>query len=174
MRIAFVQLDDQRDSIKWSLSKLGSFTVQSMYKHLVNQLALPLNKSIWKLKIPLKIKVFIGFLLKGVILTKDNLLRRRWKGDDRCCFCDNKENIQHILFLLSCCEICLESLYYDIWFASSYRFEDLSGVCFQQTGQHMRSLICVGTSAILWSIWICRNDVTFDKKKLYSYLQVIF
>jgi len=76
MRIAFVQLDDQRDSIKRSLSKLGSFTVQSMYKHLVNQIALPLNKSIWKLKIPLKIKVFIWFLLKGVILTKDNLLRR--------------------------------------------------------------------------------------------------
>ena len=48
--------------------------------------------------------------------------------------------------------------------------EDLSGVCFQQTGQHMRSLICVGTSAILWSIWICRNDVTFEKKRLYSYL----
>ena len=34
MRIAFVQLDDRRDSIKWSLSKLGSFTIQSMYKHL--------------------------------------------------------------------------------------------------------------------------------------------
>jgi len=39
MRIAFVQLDDQRDSIKWSLSKLGSFTIQLMYEHLVNQLA---------------------------------------------------------------------------------------------------------------------------------------
>jgi len=42
--------------------------------------------------------------------------------------------------------------------------EDISGVWFQQIGQHMRSLICVGTSAILWSIWLCRNDVTFDKK----------
>jgi hypothetical protein len=30
----------------------------------------------------------------------------------------------------------------------------------------MRSLICVGTSAVLWSIWLCRNDVTFDKKKI--------
>jgi hypothetical protein len=24
----------------------------------------------------------------------------------------------------------------------------------------------MGTSAILWSIWLCRNDVTFDKKKI--------
>jgi hypothetical protein len=52
--------------------------------------------------------------------------------------------------------------------------EDLCGVWFQQTDQCMHSLICVGTSAILWSIWLCRNDVPFDKKRLYSYLHVIF
>jgi hypothetical protein len=36
----------------------------------------PLNKSVWKLKRPLKIKVFDWFVLKGVILTKYNLLKR--------------------------------------------------------------------------------------------------
>ena len=56
----------------------------------------------------------------------------------------------------------------------SIDLEDLSGVWFQQTGQHMHSLICVGTSVVLWSIWLCRNDVTFDKKNtIYPYLQVI-
>ena len=92
-----MQLDDRRDSIKWSLSKLDL----SMY-NFVNQLALPLNKSIWKLKIPLKIKVFIWFLLKEVTLTKENLLRRRWKGDDRCCFCDKKKpsNISFFIVML--------------------------------------------------------------------------
>jgi hypothetical protein len=65
--IAFVQLDDCQDSIKWSLSKQGSFNVQSMYKNLVNQIYLPSNKALWKLKLPLKIKIFMWFLLKGVI-----------------------------------------------------------------------------------------------------------
>jgi len=76
-KIAFVQLDDQQDSIKWSLTRQGSFTVQSMYKHLINQIAMPLNKLLWKLKLPLKIKIFIWFLIKGVILTKDNLKTRK-------------------------------------------------------------------------------------------------
>jgi len=33
----------------------------------------------------------------------------------------------------------------------------------------------MGSSAILWSIWLFRNEGIFDKKKqLYSYLQVVF
>jgi hypothetical protein len=52
--------------------------------------------------------------------------------------------------------------------------DDLSLVWFQQIGQHMHSLICVGANAILWSIyWLCRKDVNFEKKKLHSYLHVI-
>jgi hypothetical protein len=50
-KIVFVQLDDQQDSIKWSLTGQGSFTVQSMYNHLINQIAMPLNKVVMKVKI---------------------------------------------------------------------------------------------------------------------------
>ncbi|WVZ94415.1 hypothetical protein U9M48_040308, partial [Paspalum notatum var. saurae] len=88
-KIALVQLDDQPDSIKWNLSKHGCFTVNSMYNHL------------------------------GVILTKDNLLRRHWSGDGRCCFCDTNETIQHLFF----------------------------------------------------DCHVARNEVIFDEKRLYSYLQ---
>jgi hypothetical protein len=51
-----------------------------------------------KLKIPLKIKIFVWFVLKGVILTKDNLLKRNWRGDEKCCFFNNKETIHHLFF----------------------------------------------------------------------------
>lgn len=44
---------------------------------------------IWKLKVPLKIRV---------TLTKDNLLKRNRKGDRRCCFCSSAETIQHLFF----------------------------------------------------------------------------
>jgi hypothetical protein len=53
---------------------------------------------IWKLKMPLKIKIFIWYLQKGVVLTKDNLARRRWKGSLKCCFCNLDETIQHLFF----------------------------------------------------------------------------
>ena len=73
-KIAFVQLDDQQDSIKWSLTRQGSFTVQSMYKHLINQIAMPLNKLLWKSKLPLKIKIFIFVLDK-----RGNFNQRQFK-----------------------------------------------------------------------------------------------
>jgi hypothetical protein len=50
------------------------------------------------MKVPLKIKVFIWFLHWKVILTKDNLVKRNWNGHESCCFCDNKESIQHLFF----------------------------------------------------------------------------
>ncbi|WVZ55695.1 hypothetical protein U9M48_006322, partial [Paspalum notatum var. saurae] len=97
-RIAFVQLDGQHDKAIWSLTKYGYFTVKSLYNFSVNQSALPLNKKLWKLKLPLKIKIFAWFLMKCVILTKDNLKKRNWNGDDGCCFCNEKETIQHLFF----------------------------------------------------------------------------
>jgi hypothetical protein len=46
--------------------------------------------------VPLKIKVFMWFLHKKVLLTKDNLIKRKWQGSDTCCFCDKKETVQHL------------------------------------------------------------------------------
>jgi hypothetical protein len=40
------------------------------------------------------------FLLKAVILTKDNLLKRHWRGDHWCYFCDKNETIQHFSLIV--------------------------------------------------------------------------
>jgi hypothetical protein len=44
------------------------------------------NKKIWKMKIPLKNKIFTWYLRRGVILTKDNLIKRNWHGSKTCFF----------------------------------------------------------------------------------------
>jgi hypothetical protein len=39
------------------------------------------------------------WLLKnGVVLTKDNLVKRRWKGCTKCGFCAQQETVQHLFF----------------------------------------------------------------------------
>jgi hypothetical protein len=76
--VANVQLRNQRDRFVWGLHQNGLFLVKSMYRALLGVQALPYNTFIWKLKIPLKVKVFMWYLFKGVILTKDNLARRQW------------------------------------------------------------------------------------------------
>jgi hypothetical protein len=96
--VAHVQLTNQRDRFVWGLHHNGSFLVKSMYRSLLGTEAIPYNSLIYKLKLPLKIEVFLWYLYKGVILTKDNLARRHWQGDRKCCFCSTEESIQHLLF----------------------------------------------------------------------------
>ena len=69
-----------------------------MYFALINNGYIERNKIIWKLKMPLKIKIFMWYLLKGIVLTKDNLTRRNWNGSLRCCFCMKNESIHHLFF----------------------------------------------------------------------------
>jgi hypothetical protein len=96
--VANVQLTNQRDRFVWGLYQNGAFSVKSMYRALLGVQAIPYNTLIWKLKLPLKIKVFMWYLYKGVILTKDNLARRQWQKDRKCCLCSSNESIQHLLF----------------------------------------------------------------------------
>ena len=61
-------------------------SVKSMYDALVHNAVPSDNRKLWKLKIPLKVKIFLWFLNKGVILTRDNLARRNWQGCKKMCF----------------------------------------------------------------------------------------
>ena len=95
-RLIDVQLSDQPDSTQWKLAKNGVFTVKSFYMDLINSGPISRSLHIWKIKVPLRIKIFMWFVHKQVILTKDNLIKRRWVGSSRCCFCDHDEAIQHL------------------------------------------------------------------------------
>jgi hypothetical protein len=69
-----------------------------MYKDLIRETVLNIHRVVWKLKLPSKIKVFLWYVRRGVILTKDNLVKRNWKGCTRCCFCSSEESIQRLFF----------------------------------------------------------------------------
>jgi len=92
------------------------FSVKSMYSALLTSEAAPHNTFIWKLKLPLKIKVFLWYLYKRVILTKDNLVRRQWQGDTKCCFYSSASvyNIYSLTIILlnSCGELFMFPLIY--------------------------------------------------------------
>jgi hypothetical protein len=91
-KIVDVQLNEEEDSFRWSLNQNGMFKVNSMYKAMIVRNVWE-NNLLWKLKLPLKIKKILWYLNKGVILTKDNLVRRNWTGSTRCVYCSKKETI---------------------------------------------------------------------------------
>ena len=81
----------------WALHSSGTFSVKSMYAALINN-RVRVSQDLWQIKIPSRIKIFLWYLKRGVILTKDNLARRSWNGDTKCCFCHHPETIQHLFF----------------------------------------------------------------------------
>ena len=97
-RLMDVQLAHQPDQLCWKLTRSGEFTVKSMYIDVINSSVIPSSIHVRKVKVPLKIKVFMWFVHKQVILTKDNLIKRNWTGSTKCSFCDRDENIKHLFF----------------------------------------------------------------------------
>jgi len=102
-----VNLQGERDVFVWALHSSGTFSVKSMYAALINN-RVRVSQDLWQIKIPSRIKIFLWYLKRGVILTKDNLARRSWNGDTKCCFCHHPETIQHLfsnVIMLSSCGV---------------------------------------------------------------------
>jgi hypothetical protein len=57
-RLMSVQLTNEPDNFVWNLNESGLFSVKSMYLDLMNGHTRFLWKYLWKIKVPLKIKIF--------------------------------------------------------------------------------------------------------------------
>jgi hypothetical protein len=63
----YARLNGEEDKFRWGLSQNGVFRVRSMYKAMILKNIWD-NMILWKLKLPLKIKIFLWYLNKGVTL----------------------------------------------------------------------------------------------------------
>ncbi|WVZ99656.1 hypothetical protein U9M48_044919 [Paspalum notatum var. saurae] len=94
-QITHVNLVDESDIFR-NMTSSKLYTVRSHYLHLIDRNPPFRHKGIWKIKIPLKIKIFLWYLQKGVILTKDNLAKKNWMGSQKYCGCNINETIEHL------------------------------------------------------------------------------
>ena len=118
--------------------------------------------------IPLKVKIFMWYFRRRVVLTKHNLTLRNREGCKRCSFCSHGGTIKHLSFPVQVCAIQLASnLYPPISVANIY------GHWMDGVPNSFRTLISMGASVLLWSLWLCRNDLVLNDKNS-SPLQVIF
>jgi hypothetical protein len=58
-----IHLNDEPDRFKWHLTTTGLFTVKSMYADCMNGHTIFLKKYLWKIKVPLKIRILCGFFI---------------------------------------------------------------------------------------------------------------
>jgi hypothetical protein len=131
------------------------------------------NDKLWKLKLPLRIKVFGWYLQKKVIHTKVNLAKWNWHGSKKGVFCHQDETIKDLFFQCQFARsiwsvIQLASTLYQPRSVSNLLWNWLNGVD-DSFEKHIR----VGAIAIIWSLWLYRNDKVFNDKNS-SLLKVIY
>jgi hypothetical protein len=155
-------------------NQIWLFSVRSLYLYDMDTQTPFHHKKIWKMKIPLKIKISLWFLQRGVVLTKDNLAKKNWKGSQKCISCNRNETIQHLF--LDC--PLTKTIWRIIFFATNLTqprsISHMFGGWLSNQNKRMRNLIWVGVAAMYWAIWRCRNDVIFNQMKSNSIMQVIF
>jgi hypothetical protein len=170
LRLMDIHLTESPDTFKWSLNHNGQFSVNSIYQAFLGAKVVPNNSHLWKIKVPLKIKVFLWLLYREVILTKDNLVKRNWHGNILCCFCNNVETIHHLFFYCALAKF--------LWRVIQLMF----GLSVPRNVKHVyldwilnmnntnKRLLFVGLGAMFWSIWLSRNDIVFNKTLISSYM----
>jgi hypothetical protein len=95
--LTLVHLTQGKDEFRWNLHQSDLFSLDSMYKSLIKLHALvDNNRNIWKMNIPLKVNVFVWYLHRGVILTKENLAKQNWHGCKTCVFYHQDEIIKQL------------------------------------------------------------------------------
>jgi hypothetical protein len=94
-----VQLSEEVDTICWALTKNRQFSIASLYKHCASSGVIDVRmEEMWNARIPLKVRNFSWLVFQGRIQTTDNLSRKAWRGEVRCKFCIQVENVDHLIF----------------------------------------------------------------------------
>jgi hypothetical protein len=168
-----LNLMQERDVFVWGSKSSGIFTVKSMYAALINN-GERVSQDIWQTKLPMKIKIFMWYLKRGVTLTKDNLARRNWHGDKSCGFCHLSESIQHLFFDCYYAKFLWRSIHLLFGIPPPLSINDLFENWSKLGSKKVNSLLLTAASALLWTIWLTRNEIVFDKCKPKSLLQVLF
>lgn len=131
-----------------------------------------INKS-GSAKVPLKIKFFMWLIQHNAILTKDNLLKRKWQGDKRCCFHSGDENINNLFFDCSLAKYVWSLVAMVLGADCRPSSHDQFWVWVTSTIPRFQHFHMVGLLAICWALWNARNRVCFKGKMTRSPTEII-
>jgi len=119
-------------------------------------------------------RFFFWYLQRGVILTKDNLVRKNWKGSLKCCFYNCNESITHLLFDCHHAKEIWRIVYLATGLTPPRSVFHMLGNWLSNFSDKERRVMLVGAAALYWAIWRCRNDIIFNKTKYSPFIQAIF
>ena len=89
IKSSHVSISNEDDVLVWNLSKFGHYTTKDGYAQLMMDREVEYSwwwRVLWKLKFPLKTKIFCWFILLDKALTWDVLVKKAREGPNRCFF----------------------------------------------------------------------------------------
>jgi hypothetical protein len=125
------------------------------------------------MKVPLKTKIFMWFVQRKEILTKDNLFKRNWPGSTKCYFCEQNESIGHLFIKCPFAKIIWQIVYMAFNITPPLSIVHMFGTWLNGIVKSEKRNIRVGVCAILTAIWHVWNDFIFNKLCFHTFLQVI-
>lgn len=143
-----VTLNENKDKFLWQLRKNGSFSTQTLNRESMKSVRTGGKDPFWKAKLPLKIKIFLWYLKRGVLLTKDNLLKRGWNGEDSCSLCGLKETVQHLFFDCRVARFLWNTLFITFHIRQPKNNVHLFGSWLRSFSPKLRNKILVGLAAM--------------------------
>ena len=113
------------------------------------------------------------FLNIKVLLTKDNLAKRRWQGCTKCSFCGSEETVEHLFIECPFVKIIWTVVYSTYNITPPSNITNMFGNWLNGVDKQTKARIRIGVSAICWSIWNCRNNLIFNIARNFHAMQVI-
>ena len=100
MNKCFIKAQEGLDILRWGYSPRGSFSVKEAYSIRISRNVVidDIWKKIWTVNLWSKVALFVWLVVRGRILTSDNLRKREIHGPFQCCLCyQAKESMSHSL-----------------------------------------------------------------------------
>ncbi|KAJ9691054.1 hypothetical protein PVL29_013294 [Vitis rotundifolia] len=162
---------EEEDSVIWTASKDGVFSIKSLYSMLEEGgSSLFPSKSIWRVRVPTKVAFFAWEASWGKVLTLEQLQRRGFSMANRCFLCLSEvETVDHLL--LHCGRTrtlwnLLFSLFGVSWILSRTVKETLLGWSGAFVGKRRKRAWQMAPLCIFWTVWKERNSITFGNEEL--------
>jgi len=155
---------EEDDTVIWALEPSGKFSTKSLYRFMKHSGNVDLRMTeLWKVNLPLKIKIFLWMLWHDRVLTSEQLKIRKGKGSEKCKYCGKIETRNHLFFNCNIAQILW------VWVRISMRwterpisiqdYEDKMRVGLGHKDIFIAFFLLAGVS---WSLWKTRNDWVFN------------
>jgi len=161
---------EKEDKLIWKFNSKGSYTVKLAYKYAMETLVdkeeyrIPGEwTSMWKMKIPQKIKVFLWRALQGVLPTRMRLQDKGVPCTDSCPFCQtNYENDWHVF--IRCEEAKSIWRTAGLWELIRDTLNNATSftACIFSLLRRLTSDKSNDVAMMLWCLWRRRNDKVWD------------